>query len=99
MQIHKEMLQLCILAMLHKDGEMYGYEIASILMEQANIKQAHVYDNLRKMKRDNLIEQCSVEKSSGRLRIYYNITQLGEILRQKLIEAWQEQNKLIEYFV
>jgi len=92
----KNIVWFCILSMLKKDSEMYGYEIAVILKDKIDIKRVNVYSNLRKMEDSGLVVKQSVLADNGHLRVYYAITKSGKILHQELLNTWEKQKNFLE---
>ena len=76
-QYKKGVLDLCVLALLHK-RDCYGYEISDYLSRHIEIADGTVYPLLRKLKADGLLTTYLQEESGGPPRKYYKLTQLGE---------------------
>ena len=76
-QYKKGVLELCVLALLHK-RDCYGYEISEFLSQHIEIAGGTVYPILRKLKADGLLTTYLQEESGGPPRKYYKLTQLGE---------------------
>lgn len=53
-QYKKGVLNLCVLALLHK-RDCYGYEISDVLSQHIDIADGTVYPLLRKLKADGLL--------------------------------------------
>lgn len=53
-QYKKGVLNLCVLALLHK-RDCYGYEISDVLSQHIDIADGTVYSLLRKLKADGLL--------------------------------------------
>ncbi len=81
-QYKKGVLELCVLALLHK-RDCYGYEISEFLSQHIEIAGGTVYPILRKLKADGLLTTYLQEKSGGPPRKYYKLTELGRKTYQK----------------
>ena len=75
-QYKKGVLELCVLALLHK-RDCYGYEISEFLSQHIEIAGGTVYPILRKLKADGLLTTYLQEESGGPPRKYYKLTELG----------------------
>lgn len=75
-QYKKGVLDLCVLALLHK-RDCYGYEISDFLSQHIDIADGTVYPLLRKLKADGLLTTYLQEESGGPPRKYYQLTELG----------------------
>jgi PadR family transcriptional regulator PadR len=94
-QYKKGVLELCILALLHK-GDCYGYDVSEYLSKHVDISDGTVYPILRKLKSDGLVTTYLSEDSGGPPRKYYSITQLGrdEYVRNR--DEWLAFVKTVE---
>ena len=81
-QYKKGVLELCVLALLHK-RDCYGYEISEFLSQHIEIAGGTVYPILRKLKADGLLTTYLQEESGGPPRKYYKLTELGRETYQK----------------
>ena len=75
-QYKKGVLELCVLALLHK-RDCYGYEISDYLSRHIDIADGTVYPILRKLKADGVLTTYLQEESGGPPRKYYQLTELG----------------------
>ena len=75
-QYKKGVLELCVLALLHR-RDCYGYEISELLAQRIAIADGTVYPLLRKLKADGLLTTYLQEESGGPPRKYYKLTELG----------------------
>ena len=80
-QYKKGVLELCVLALLHK-RDCYGYEISEFLSQHIEIAGGTVYPILRKLKADGLLTTY-LQEESGPPRKYYKLTELGRETYQK----------------
>lgn len=76
-QYKKGVIELCILAILHK-RDMYGYELSEYISRKIDISDGTVYPILRKLKADGLVKTYISEDSGGPPRKYYSLTQTGK---------------------
>ena len=81
-QYQKGVLELCVLALLHK-RDCYGYEISEFLSRHIEIAGGTVYPILRKLKADGLLTTYLQEESGGPPRKYYKLAELGRETYQK----------------
>ena len=81
-QYKKGVLELCVLALLHK-RDCYGYEISEFLSRHIEIAGGTVYPILRKLKADGLLTTYLQEESGGPPRKYYKLAELGRETYQK----------------
>ena len=81
-QYKKGVLELCLLALMHK-RDCYGYEISEFLSQHIEIAGGTVYPILRKLKADGLLTTYLQEESGGPPRKYYKLTELGRETYQK----------------
>ena len=76
-QYKKGVIELCILAALHR-SDMYGYELSTKISKEMDIADGTVYPILRKLKADGLVTTYLSEDSGGPPRKYYSITAAGK---------------------
>ena len=81
-QYKKGVLELCVLALLHR-RDCYGYEISELLAQRIAIADGTVYPLLRKLKADGLLTTYLQEESGGPPRKYYKLTELGRASYQR----------------
>lgn len=71
-------LSTILLALLHENGRMYGYEICQLAsqatQDSINLTEGAIYPALHKLEKEGLIIS-SKEVVNGRTRKYYNISQ------------------------
>ena len=98
-QYKKGVLELCVLALLHK-GDCYGYEISSQLAQRMELADGTVYPILRKLKSDGMLDTYLQEESGGPPRKYYQMTKLGlesyEADRAEYLNFARTVEKLLE---
>ena len=86
-QYKKGVLELCVLALLHK-RDCYGYEISEFLSQHIEIAGGSVYPILRKLKAEGLVTAYLSEDSGGPPRKYYRLTGLGETEYRRARAEW-----------
>ncbi|MCI5083310.1 MAG: PadR family transcriptional regulator [Saprospiraceae bacterium] len=71
-------LKTIILAMLHENGRMYGYEICQQAKEKTGgairLTEGAIYPALHKLEKQGLVH-ATKEKVNGRMRKYYAINE------------------------
>ncbi|MGE7625191.1 PadR family transcriptional regulator [Viridibacillus sp. NPDC096237] len=90
-------LEMCVLSILSKK-KSYGYEIMKEL-EEHNLKLkgvGSIYPILTKLKDQNWVSAYREMTESGKVRVYYEINEIGEIYLQKKISEWLDVQKDIE---
>lgn len=95
LQMKKGVLELCVLAILHR-AEAYPSDIIQEL-HQARILvvEGTLYPLLTRLKNQNLLQYRWVESVSGPPRKYYKLTPEGESYFSALTEAWQELAEIV----
>jgi len=83
-QMLKGIIDGCLLAII-KEGEIYGYELATKLEEYGfhSFSEGTVYPLLIRMQKENLLSATLKKSTAGPKRKYYSITEKGE---QELID-------------
>ena len=94
-QYKKGVLELCVLALLHK-RDCYGYEISEFLSQHIEIAGGTVYPILRKLKADGLLTTYLQEESGGPPRKYYALTGEGRHFLAGLDQAWGELQLIVQ---
>ncbi|MFS1516428.1 PadR family transcriptional regulator [Bacillus sp. SCS-151] len=82
-------LEMCVLSILSKK-KSYGYEIMKEL-EQHNLKLkgvGSIYPILTKLKDQEWVDTYREMTDSGKVRVYYEINDQGELYLQKKIDEW-----------
>lgn len=83
-QMLKGIIDGCLLAII-KEGEIYGYELATKLEEYGfhSFSEGTIYPLLIRMQKENLLSTTLKKSTAGPKRKYYSITEKGE---QELID-------------
>ncbi|EMA6342839.1 PadR family transcriptional regulator [Bacillus cytotoxicus] len=82
-------LEMCVLSILSK-GKSYGYEIMKEL-EKHNLKLkgvGSIYPILTKLKEQELVYAFREMTGSGKVRVYYEINEKGNLYLQNKINEW-----------
>lgn len=87
-QLKRGLLEICVLAVLHKE-DSYGYKIIKDLAGHIEISESTLYPILKRLEASRCLGVHSVEHN-GRLRKYYRITQEGERRIAEFLEGWQQ---------
>lgn len=84
-------LEMCVLSILSQK-KSYGYEIMKEL-EKHNLKLkgvGSIYPILTKLKDQEWVDTYRVMTDNGKVRVYYEINEKGEVYLQKKINEWLE---------
>lgn len=84
-------LEMCVLSILSKE-KSYGYEIMKEL-EKHNLKLkgvGSIYPILTKLRDQDWVHTYREMTGSGKVRVYYEINEKGEMHLQKKINEWLE---------
>ncbi|MGB0166214.1 MAG: PadR family transcriptional regulator [Luteibaculum sp.] len=80
-----------LLSLLDEQGRMYGYEITQIVKQRSNgeivLTEGALYPSLHKLEATGLVE-TSKEKTNGRVRKYYSLTDKGKREAAKAKAGW-----------
>ncbi|QBQ42833.1 PadR family transcriptional regulator [Sphingobacterium psychroaquaticum] len=89
-QMRKGILEYCILSIISR-GEIYASDIISELKKaQLLVVEGTLYPLLTRLKNNGLLSYNWQESSSGPPRKYYQITNEGRDVLQKLDVTWKE---------
>ncbi len=74
---------------------VYGYSLVSRLQNAGvNIEQNTLYPLLRRLEKQNLLESSWII-ADARPRRYYQISNNGKLIRDKLLNEWKAMNSVI----
>lgn len=96
-QLRRGILDACVLAVLEK-GESYGYKMITDINEFIPITESTLYPILKRLEAGGMVSVRSLEHN-GRLRKYYNITDLGRSHITDQLREWEELIKVYQYIV
>ncbi|WP_339165216.1 PadR family transcriptional regulator [Siminovitchia sp. FSL H7-0308] len=88
-QFKKGVLELCVLALLHKQ-DRYGYELVQKISDQIAISEGSVYPLLRRLTKEGYFSTYLKESTEGPSRKYYKLTENGRNYLQKLLNEWEK---------
>lgn len=97
-QYKKGVIELCILAILHKK-DMYGYELSEYISNKIDISDGTVYPILRKLKSDGLVKTYLSEDSGGPPRKYYSLTQTGKEEFENNSNDWLQFAEIVKKII
>ncbi|MGF3066912.1 PadR family transcriptional regulator [Facklamia sp. P12945] len=93
---------LFILAILDK-SDSYGYEIGKTISHLSNekyiMKETTLYSIFNRLKKDGLIEDYPGQKTNGRPRTYYRLTQKGKEVLQDKVKEWTIVKAIVENII
>jgi PadR family transcriptional regulator, regulatory protein PadR len=90
-QMLKGILDGCLLAII-KEGEIYGYELASKLETYGflSFSEGTIYPLLLRMQKENLVSTTLRKSTAGPKRKYYTLTEKGEQELNIFIQRWEQ---------
>lgn len=95
-QMRRGILEMCILAIIHQEGEAYPSDIISILKSQNLIVvEGTLYPLLSRLKKTELLEYSWKESKAGPPRKYYALTAKGKEFLTELYANWQDLAKAV----
>lgn len=87
-QLKRGILDVCVLAAI-KDDESYGYKIIKDMKPYVELSESTLYTILKRLENADMLTVRTAEHG-GRLRKYYNITELGIKRIEEFKEEWRE---------
>ncbi len=94
-QLKRGLLDVCVLAAI-KTEPSYGYQIIKDMKPYVEMSESTLYPILRRLEAADLLTVQTVEHS-GRLRKYYDITDLGRKRIQDFEEEWIEIQSIYRF--
>jgi PadR family transcriptional regulator, regulatory protein PadR len=90
-QMLKGILDGCLLAII-KEGEIYGYELASKLESYGfrSFSEGTIYPLLLRMQKENLVSATLRKSTAGPKRKYYTLTEKGEQELNIFVQRWEQ---------
>lgn len=96
-QMRKGVLELCILLVLAKGGEMYASDILAALKTHALlVVEGTLYPLLNRLKSGEFLDYRWEESQSGPPRKYYKVTAKGRSAAATLLTHWNSLAKTID---
>ncbi|CCV63704.1 Transcriptional regulator [Alteracholeplasma palmae J233] len=96
-QLKKGLLDTYVLHVL-LDGPTYGYELYARVIQDFTISESTLYPIFRRLEKENYVSTYQ-EEHNGRLRKYYQITELGKVQLKNAISELQDLNKVINKII
>jgi PadR family transcriptional regulator, regulatory protein PadR len=89
-QLRKGVVELMVLHLLAKTGEMHGYGIVKELESRGRLVagESTVYPVLRRLKSDGLLSERWAEAAAGPPRKYYRLSEAGVSFIRDATEEW-----------
>ena len=89
-QMRKGVLEYCILSIISR-GEIYASDIINELKQaKMLVVEGTLYPLLTRLKNNGLLSYNWIESTSGPPRKYYQLTEAGKVVLQKLDATWEE---------
>lgn len=88
-QLKRGILEVCVLSVLSKGGDSYGYQIIKDMNPHVPITESTLYPILKRLEAAGALHVYSVEHS-GRLRKFYSITDVGRAKIQEFMDSWKD---------
>ena len=90
---------LVVLAVLDRNGELYGYDIVRQLtaneVEAMPMNQSAVYPVLRSLEKQKLLSSRMQPSAVGPARKYYRLTKQGQAVFQEWKQAWNRSVEIV----
>lgn len=87
-QLKRGLLDVCVLAAI-KNEASYGYKIIKDMKPYIALSESTLYTILKRLEAARMLTVRTAEYD-GRLRKYYQITQLGHKRIQDFMDDWEE---------
>ena len=89
--MRKGVLELCILAIIARSGDVYASDILDRLKQaELIVVEGTLYPLLTRLKNEELLRYRWAESKTGPPRKYYQITPKGEALFSELTNGWND---------
>lgn len=90
-QLRKGIVELCVLGVLKRDGEAYGYQLLQALGTIAGLtfSESTVYPVLARLAQNGLVAARTEASPSGPPRRYFRLTAHGEKRLLVMQSEWQ----------
>ena len=95
-QLKRGLIEICVLAAMLR-GPTYGYKLIRDVEPYMEISESTLYPILKRLESGGCVISRSAEHN-GRLRKYYEITQLGAARIDEFLSDWQDIMKAY-YFI
>ncbi|WP_283680715.1 PadR family transcriptional regulator [Parablautia sp. Marseille-Q6255] len=94
-QRKKGILEVCVLAVL-KRGPSYGYMIVRDLEDSIEISESTLYPILKRLEQNGSL-QTYRQAYNGRMRKYYQLTEVGQQKIEQFLDEWEEMQNLYHF--
>ena len=94
-QLKRGLIDVCVLAAL-KDEASYGYKIISDLDNVITLSESTLYPVLKRLEGQDCLKTYTKD-FNGRLRKYYQITEIGKKRINEFMNEWQEMEKVLHF--
>ena len=94
-QMKRGILDVCVLAAI-QDNESYGYQIIKDIKPYMDISESTLYPILRRLESAHFLTVRTAEHN-GRLRKYYQITDMGRARIEEFKEEWKEMISIFQF--
>ena len=94
-QLKRGLLDVCVLAAI-KSGESYGYKIIKDMKPYIKLSESTLYTILKRLETANMLTVRSAEHG-GRLRKYYQITDVGLKRIENFKAEWKELLSIYQF--
>lgn len=97
-QLRKGYLELCVLALIRREGRLYGLDLIERLAAAGiEVKEGTLYPILNRMSLDKLLKATwETEGSRGHPRKFYALSKDGEELLVHMLEEYQSLAKVLK---
>lgn len=94
-QRKKGLLDICVLAILNR-GPSYGYLIIRKVSECIEVSESTLYPILKRLEQSGSLVTYRREYN-GRMRKYYEITDIGQRKIQEFLDEWEEMQNIYHF--
>lgn len=96
-QLRKGYLELCVLALIRREGRLYGLDLLERLAQAGiDVKEGTLYPILNRMTLDKLLKATwETEGSRGHPRKFYSLSRDGEELLNKMLSEYDGLAKVL----
>ncbi|MBO4462102.1 MAG: PadR family transcriptional regulator [Lachnospiraceae bacterium] len=94
-QMKRGLLDVCVLASIQYE-DSYGYQIIKDMKPYMELSESTLYTILKRLETAKLLTVRTAEHD-GRLRKYYQITDLGRKRIEEFKEDWKEMESIYQF--
>ncbi len=85
------------------EGDSYGYELSKKIRARTKevyaIKETTLYSACTRLEKQGLIESYAGERTHGKKRTYYHISEAGQAYLASKKDEWQQTKKVVNEFL